>query len=263
MAATGITQVQAGAGACAILSSPGGGTVMAAFDRALYLRLPGGIVALTDSSVPRGPMHVPLPVLPAVNLGQRVSVGADQVLQVGGLALASSQPGWIGARAGKHFLASAHETAGRVLATVPAPDLLADKYQVARIRTTLEHGRLRTLGRLLGGLGPGLTPAGDDVLAGVLLVADLAAAGHEERLALRSQVLSVRTNDIAAAFLSWAARGQSIEPAHDFLAAVAYRDELRAHEAVQWLVQFGASSGYALAHGIGLALRWLPSVRSI
>ena len=236
---------------------------MATFDRAIYLRLPGGIVALTDSSVPRGPMHVPLPVLPAVNLGQSVSVGADQVLQVGGLAVASTHPGWIGARPGKHFLVSAHETADRVLATLPVPDLLADKYQAARIRTILEHGRLRTLGRVLGGLGPGLTPAGDDVLAGVLLVADLAADGHEERLALRSHVLGVRTNDIAAAFLTWAARGQSIEPAHEFLGAVAHRDEVRAHEAVQWLVQFGASSGYALAHGIGLALRWLPSVRSM
>jgi hypothetical protein len=263
MTATAVTRVQAGAGACAILSSPGSGTVLAAFSRALYLRLPGGIVALTEESIPRGPIHIPVPVLPSVRLRQNVSLCADQILRVGQLAVAPTHSGWIGARPAKRFLLSAHETADQVLATVPVPDLLADQYQAARIRTILELGRLGPLGRVLGGLGPGLTPAGDDVLAGVLLVADLAADADEERSALRSLARSVPTNDIAAAFLTWAARGQSIEPAHDFLSAAAHRDEVRAYQAVQQLLQCGASSGYALAHGIGLALRWLPSIRSM
>jgi hypothetical protein len=51
--------------------------------------------------------------------------------------------------------------------------------------------------------------------------------------------------------LSWAARGQGIEAAHDVLAGRA--------DALDRLLGIGASSGAAIAYGIGLGLQYLPS----
>jgi hypothetical protein len=257
-----VREVQAGAGACAILSEPGSGQVVATFLRACYIRFNGGLVAVTDELAPRGPLHIRLPSIPPMRMGDEVRVNARRVLDLGEVSILPTHPGWIGARPSRHFLSAAHPTADLALAATELPELLADPYQAARLQTVIEHGRLSTLARLVGGLGPGLTPAGDDLLAGVLLVACLAAPTSSERAQLVEVASSVRTNDIALAFLAWAARGQSIEPAHDFLAASAHGDQARANSAVSELLRFGQTSGHALAHGIALALRSLPSLRS-
>jgi hypothetical protein len=64
-----------------------------------------------------------------------------------------------------------------------------------------------------------------------------------------------RTNDIARAFLLWAARGQSIEPVHRFLAAVAAQDEQAARSALADLLRVGHTSGADLATGLRLGFR--------
>jgi hypothetical protein len=258
-----VREVQAGAGACAILSEPGSGQVVATFVRACYIRFRGGLIAVTDELAPRGPLHIRLPSIPPMRIGDEVRVNARRVLELGEVSILPTHPGWIGDRPSRHFLIAAHQTVDLALASTELPDLLADPYQAARLHTVIEHGRLTMLARLVGGLGPGLTPAGDDLLAGVLLVACLAAQTKSERAQLVNVARSVRTNDIALAFLTWAARGQSIEPAHDFLAASAHGDQARANSALSELLRFGDSSGHALAHGMGLALRGLPSLRSM
>jgi hypothetical protein len=63
--------------------------------------------------------------------------------------------------------------------------------------------------------------------------------------------IEVRTNEISAAYLSWAARGQGIEAAHDVLAG--------RPGALDRLSTIGATSGAAIAYGIGLGLRHLPT----
>ena len=98
----------------------------------------------------------------------------------------------------------------------------------------------------LGGRGPGLTPEGDDVLAGMLL-AVRAARGPAAEPGLRAVAASVRTTEPAAAFLAWAARGQCIEPAHDWLTAADGAARLRAERRLRAV---GASSGAALVRGL-------------
>ena len=110
----------------------------------------------------------------------------------------------------------------------------------------------------LGGVGPGLTPAGDDCLAGILLVARI-RGGEAAEAELVAVAGSVDTNDVAAAFLVWAARGQSIEPVHRFLVSAARGDATRATDALAALVGFGHSSGADLALGLRLGLARLPS----
>jgi hypothetical protein len=107
----------------------------------------------------------------------------------------------------------------------------------------------------LGGRGPGLTPAGDDVLAGLLLVAR-ARAGIDSEPALLAAVSAVRTGDIAAGFLTWAARGQCIAPAHDVLHALVRHGADATVPACARLAAIGASSGTALLAGIRAGLAW-------
>jgi hypothetical protein len=110
---------------------------------------------------------------------------------------------------------------------------------------------------VLGGWGPGLTPAGDDLLAGVLLVARVVGGPAAEE-DLRAVAAEVRTTEVARAFLVWAARGQSIAPAHEWLAAVAAGDGVGARRALERLHRVGADSGRSLAAGLALGVGQLP-----
>ncbi|HVW33414.1 MAG TPA: DUF2877 domain-containing protein, partial [Acidimicrobiia bacterium] len=112
---------------------------------------------------------------------------------------------------------------------------------------------LKAAARALGGLGPGLTPAGDDALSGVLF-AFRALGGPSVEPALLAVARSVRTGDIAAALLEAAATGAHIEPAHDLVMAAAARDASAAARAARALDEFGSTSGADLAYGLRLTL---------
>jgi hypothetical protein len=108
--------------------------------------------------------------------------------------------------------------------------------------------------RRLTGLGPGLTPAGDDVLAGALvaLVAAQADVRPFERLLLP---LLSRTTVVSAALLRHACAGRAVPELARFVAAAA-RGRPDA-VMVEDLVKVGSSSGTALAHGALAGLRAL------
>ncbi len=108
------------------------------------------------------------------------------------------------------------------------------------------------LARLVGGRGPGLTPAGDDLLAGVLVIDALL---HPDQDADRQEAAKTSaTTDVAAAFLHWAAQGQCIAPFHAVVAAIAAGRPDQESAARAALLTIGASSGEALLLGLDLAL---------
>jgi hypothetical protein len=116
-----------------------------------------------------------------------------------------------------------------------------------------ERGVRSAVSRLVG-LGPGLTPAGDDVLAGALVA--LSAAGDLPRrtaLAAAVRPLLGRTSTLSAAYLRHAAEGRAMPELARFLAAVAGGCAVGA--VVEDLLRVGASSGVALASGAVLGLR--------
>ena len=121
-------------------------------------------------------------------------------------------------------------------------------------------GRLAPLDALnvaasaIGGLGPGLTPAGDDVLSGILF-AVRALGGPNVEPALVAVARSVHTNDLATAVLEAAAAGSHVEPVHDLVMAAAAGDSAAAAQAAADLDGFGSSSGADIAHGLRLAFR--------
>jgi hypothetical protein len=108
--------------------------------------------------------------------------------------------------------------------------------------------------RALVGLGPGLTPAGDDVLAGALLA--LGAAGdltRQRALAEAVGELLDRTTPLSAALLVQACRSRAVPEVGALLRALAGAGDLDA--ALVALSLVGHTSGPALALGIRLALR--------
>jgi hypothetical protein len=121
---------------------------------------------------------------------------------------------------------------------------------------TVAHSQAGTadlVSRLLG-VGPGLTPAGDDVLAGLLV--GLWAFGLAAE-PLRSAVLAaapVGTTDLSASLLRCAARGESIPEVHELLRATSTSaGRSRLDPALDDLLRVGHSSGAALATGVLVA----------
>ena len=111
---------------------------------------------------------------------------------------------------------------------------------------------LRSVARALGGLGPGLTPSGDDALSGILF-AFRAMGGPSVEPALLAVARSVRTSDLAATVLEAAATGCHIEPVHDLVMAATANDPAAAAKAALELDRFGSSSGADIAYGLRLA----------
>ena len=197
-----------------------------------------------------GPLHLvtaSLPGLPAA--GERV-IAAGTTLAAGGLAIDFG-----GAQLWDPTLPDGLDCDPEVWAGVvpPVEPDLAPVWDEAA--ASVAAGDLASAFRLLEGRGGGLTPAGDDALAGIMLVAaiDRTRCPALQRLAGRA-----RTSDLSRAFLEWAARGASIEPAHAVLEAAASGARTGLARAARTLAAVGASSGRALLAGLALAVSELP-----
>ncbi len=109
--------------------------------------------------------------------------------------------------------------------------------------------------RLLG-LGPGLTPSGDDVLGGVFLA--LYALSLPDAIHALKEVLDERgekaTNHISLAYLKAAGENCGSSVLHEALAAVC-ADSPGLERALQGLGRMGHSSGWDAFLGLILALR--------
>jgi hypothetical protein len=281
--------VEAGLGVLEAVAAGGEGRVVGLSRRAAYVRLPGGLVALVTPEVGMGPLHLRGPwSLAGLAVGDRAVVVAGR-LEVGGQAAVGGRlPGHspaVGDRPAVAGLAMG-DRAVVVNGRLEAGPLAVDVAAAAEWRGPLPEpdalaapaGRDLTLDALavappsalagrplpdptdlvgavtaLSGLGPGLTPAGDDVLAGLLLVAR-ALGGPAAEPSLLAAARSARTGDVALALVHWAARGQCVEPAHRLLVAAAAGDAPGAAAAVAALARLGHTSGADLCLGLRLAL---------
>ena len=243
-----------GAMAHAVLARANGqARVLAAFPKATYLRAPaGGVVVLTAPGVPRGPLHIPLTELPPPASGERVAV-IDGGLLIGGTQWRSTAAPWRGIVPDRGALRAAQPLAAALLRSVPTPELLVPGNLLDATEALVRQGDLARVAGLIGGRGAGLTPVGDDILAGLLFAAWL-QGDPAGRAGLRRVARMSRTNPIAAAYLDAAAEGQSIAPVHDLCRVLAAGDKRAARLACAETAQFGASSGDALCYGVLLGL---------
>lgn len=140
----------------------------------------------------------------------------------------------------------------------------SDSSTLARVLRTRDDAGLADAAIALLGRGPGLTPAGDDVLAGLLAalrvlgptlpvaVADRVAATADVLAAAVTGPARERTTALSAQLLAHADRGAVALPVADVLRAVAGRGGLVA--SASRLARVGHTSGSDLLTGIALAV---------
>ncbi|TDL81259.1 DUF2877 domain-containing protein [Palleronia sediminis] len=261
---------------------PGTGEVVAVFARSAYLRLAGGLVCIGDGTIGDGPINLPCPGLPGAALaalapGAPVRVTAGRlslgplVIETGGVSRWSPPaPPVFDPRAMARGLAVLRRAAP---ARVPDGGLGAwlcpDRPQGAVLRAAAGHlGAIAdwaagpaaqgvpagAVAALLG-LGPGLTPSGDDFLAGALVALRRAglAGPHDALAACIAQEGPRRTHAISLAHLDAAARGWLHADLHAALDALARGGDGLA-PALRVPSFTGHSSGWDALAGFALTL---------
>lgn len=239
-----------GIGAAEALRPGGGGRVVAAFGRSLYLRCNDALLCVGADTIGSGPINIPCEVAPSEDwrdfamCGDPVSFN-EHALIIGDTAIAvgtapvwtpTSLPGWCRAGlseklaelevalppvlpAGGLGICLREESAKRAdsavfYAAAPAIDALQ---RWARNEVSDQEPDW-IVGELLG-LGPGLTPSGDDFLGGFL--AALAATGRRDRANVLAHCIgrlgAEGTNEISLAHLNATIRFGLCEVLHNLL----------------------------------------------
>lgn len=239
--------------------------VVGNFSSGFYVRVEDSIFAVVGPGIAHGPVHAVMDALPPAPADQSfVCIEPGRLLTDSCIVDLS--------RAVRYRPDPPSPTQLQALAPLLAgldrqdgvPIDLAEVWEPARaaiFRSDLHEART-----LLQGRGSGLTPTGDDVLAGILLFSHWADPFCKvpAEVALRAA-----TTDLSRSFLRWAAVGQSIQPVHDLVSAAGgsemsagSRGASAVHErfvqAVAAVALIGSSSGRGILAGLGVAAAaWL------
>ncbi len=228
--------------------------VLGRFATALYLRLAGAeVFALLSSDAVRLPIGLILPTssreFPLSDLSGPVAVGSGAV-RIGDWSCRVSR--LVSARApaaltpDRHACEHLRHRLARYQSADPElrlPDALLHDAHSPEVAADLVR-------RLLG-VGPGLTPAGDDVLGGLLVgLWSFGQRAEPLRLAVLAS-LPARTTDLSAALLRCADQGESIPQVNQLLRTISASEwQGRLDHAIYDLVRVGHTSGAALATGV-------------
>jgi hypothetical protein len=196
----------------------GEGEVCAAFRRSFYLRCPGERYACVgDAALGRGPLNAPVPGFRMPALGERLSVAVDG-------AAPWQPPGGLNLDVNALREAARHRAPAEGLGclVIGAHNALSGHAQPAleALERWLVGNALSDEAAQLIGLGPGLTPSGDDYLGGMLIALRLSGRGMQAEGLWRwlQPRLARRTSPISAAHLAAAAAGEAHEALHTVLA---------------------------------------------
>jgi hypothetical protein len=113
----------------------------------------------------------------------------------------------------------------------------------------------------LVGLGPGLTPSGDDLLVGIEAALHALARPSAGFLALAMDDVEERTTALAATLLRHAAAGEFAERLHTLLAALLGSDDEKIPAAIERAAAWGATSGTDCLLGVLIGLDITAGVR--
>jgi hypothetical protein len=209
------------AGRVAFEAAQGEGEVRAVFRRSCYLRFGARYVCVGDAALGCGPLNALVDDFETPAIGERIS-----------LALAHAVP-WTPAplppTAAPDLRALRQAAIGRVPReglgglVVDVHNVLSGHAQPAldAIDRWLVGNALDDEAQALIGLGPGLTPSGDDYFGGVLIA--LHQFGRKSQAQSLWRWLTARlarTGDISAAHLEAAASGEGHEALHRCIAAL-------------------------------------------
>lgn len=284
-----------GAIAAELLDDGGEVEVIAAFERSAYLLTPRGLVCIGVPAIGRGPINVLIPDkgdwpggrafglyegVKGVAGRRQLSIGPDLVIATQGA------PIWTPPA----FAATVDETTltkslGQVRSLMPGlvptdgvaglvfdpegraartPTAQAAGPQIAALRAALpaalssgawSDNALRAALLLLG-LGPGLTPSGDDFLGGLMLA--LSARGNADLRDALWEHLAGEIDDltvpVSAMHLSAAADGMGAEIVHHLIGAMQRGDTAALPLAVGDVLDLGATSGADTIAGLVVGL---------
>jgi Protein of unknown function (DUF2877) len=240
----------AGPGAVRALRAGRRGVVQLVLSGGVYLRSGDDWLFLADPDAPFGPLSVAVIGLrrSAVRPGQAVSVErgrlwlAEQAVSLERLRGRGSVPSLPPGRA------AADAAVAALAVTTKPPDELVPGL------LALRRGCTREGVQRLAGRGDGLTPAGDDALAGY--AAWRHASGAPARL---STLAAGRSSPLGRAYLRCGERGELPDAGAAALAAVCAGDPRAAATAAGVLGDWGGSSGAALLWGIAAGAGADPS----
>ena len=231
--------------------------ILGVFPAAVYLAAGDDVVAVLSRDAVRLPLAVVVPAatrggpFAGIELGQPATVGGGSVL---GVAVhrwwTPAQPPALVRPEHLRHRATLLQRALVVRRRALAPAVAAALAEVT------DGDDPAGAARALVGLGAGLTPAGDDVLGGLLLaLRHLGRPWAADRLwaAVASEV-PLATTALSAALLAAAADGDAIGPAVGVLTSLAGHAPVG--PALDALLAVGASSGSDLAHGLLAGARW-------
>lgn len=268
------------------------GEVVAVHPRSCYLAgEDGAIYAIAQQPLGNGPLSVVIPASPEqpfeglatgtpaastgarLLLGDRLDVGLEQAALWDPKAYLALDADAAGLRRGLAELCrtlaerAPEQSLARLLPylhdeDLPAPLGTIDHFPRSHalidglVESLARRNRrsLKVVTSSLAGLGPGLTPSGDDFLAGVLLALALmrdhrADAEIAEIATLLLDTAAPRTHVISAAFLRAAHAGEASERWHPLLDALAAGDVERIRAAAVPVIETGATSGADMLAG--------------
>jgi hypothetical protein len=256
------------------------GTVHSVFGRAVNLSIGGGLWTLLAESLADMPYGVRLPLRDFsacdLRIGQAVHVRSSYL----GIGSGRCLPLVIDCRSATRWA----PTGGSVIApglsgrlALVEPIVRRRAWSGAGLLAQTVVGALTERRRLAGvianviGRGPGLTPAGDDVIIGILAVLSTPAAGPVGRTTADNlrQAIGPRltaTTAISSHLLHQACEGHFSRPLHEFTAALVAQSARRhIEDCLARLVTVGATSGADSATGLLAAASFvlLPPVKRV
>lgn len=264
----------------AFLGEPRTGTVVATFPRSCYLDLAGRIAAVVAPELLNGPLNVVVSPpsgfsFEGISVGAPVSTVAhtlmiDNAAEIDFAAAEVWDPTvWpLPTVSGNTLWTNLHLLEEILREEAPPESLARLDHAPARAANALaalkdglrrrDAGMVADAAGRLAGLGPGLTPSGDDVLAGALVA--LAVRPPADADVLRERMVSAvagRTTRISLAYLDAAARGEAGETWHRLLALLPEDSPAGLLPAVRRVMAFGETSGADMLMGFILGMQAL------
>lgn len=149
--------------------------------------------------------------------------------------------------------------------TGPLAQILRAQLGIIELEQGIKAGDIEGIDKgvvALAGLGPGLTPAGDDFLVGVLAALHATAHYHERTVQWQQLIHRIadtaapRTTRLSAAWLHHAGQGHFGQHWHDLIAALNSAERPAIEQAVARIIAIGATSGADALFGFTTALGW-------
>jgi hypothetical protein len=263
--------------------------IAAVFARSLHLEADGDFLCLGDPSIGRGPLNAVVSpgswarlgaAIPAAGGSARIDRGS---IRIGAAAIDASaatlwRPGPLPGATSRDRVADAvgqlaHLSSARapddglarivlVPAARPGPALArVARPRIERLRAWLGDCLVRTAYEIppveLLGLGPGLTPSGDDVLCGTLVA--LRAVGWNEPADHLARAIDraapIATSPLSRAFLRAAAQGLGAAPLHETISGLLSGHTEGLDPPLRALGRIGHTSGWDALAGAVLVLQ--------